>query len=121
MNLVKSNHRATLTNEHLKELIRTGFANGLFRFLVISKSQKPTVILINDALLWFNYCRSVYPKLAFFTLFLLTLETDFAARWCFRFSADDSSIEQVRPPLHYSIYLRETCQYFMTLTTSRKS
>jgi len=38
-------------------------------------------------------------KLAFFTVFVLTLQTDFAPRWCFWFSANDSSIEQVCPTL----------------------
>jgi len=31
----------------------------------------------------------------------LTLQTDFAARWCFWFSANDSSIEHSCPPLVY--------------------
>jgi len=33
------------------------------------------------------------------TVFVLTLQTDFAARWCFCFSAKNSSTEQVYPPL----------------------
>jgi len=33
----------------------------------------------------------------------LTLQTGFAARWCFWFSANDSSIEQVCPPLVYTM------------------
>jgi len=52
-------------------------------------------------LLRFNYCRSFYVKLAFFTAFVLTLQTDFAARWYFWFSANNSSNEQVCPPLVY--------------------
>jgi len=32
-------------------------------------------------------------------VFVLTLQTGFAARWCFWFSANESSIEQVCPPL----------------------
>jgi len=38
---------------------------------------------------------SFYTKLAFFTVFVWTLQVDFAARWCFWFSANDSSVEQV--------------------------
>ena len=34
-----------------------------------------------------NYCRSFYAKLAFFIVFVLKLQTDFAARLCFWFSA----------------------------------
>jgi len=33
----------------------------------------------------------------------LTLQTGFVARWCFWFSANDSSIEQVYPPLVYNM------------------
>jgi len=32
-------------------------------------------------------------------VFVLTLQTGFVARWCFWFSANESSIEQVCPPL----------------------
>jgi len=35
----------------------------------------------------------------FFTVFILTLQTDLAARWCFWISGNSSSIEQVRPIL----------------------
>jgi len=45
-----------------------------------------------------NYCTSFNVKLAFFTVFVLALQIGFAARWCFRFSANESSIEQVCPP-----------------------
>jgi len=38
-------------------------------------------------------------KLAFFTVFVLTIQTGFATRQCFCFSSNDSSIEQVCPPL----------------------
>jgi len=44
-----------------------------------------------------------YAKLAFFTVFVFTLQTDFAAHWCFQFSANNSSIEQVWPPPLYLI------------------
>ena len=37
-----------------------------------------------------------------FTVFVLTLQTHFAALWCLRFSANESSIEQVGPPLVYA-------------------
>jgi len=50
-----------------------------------------------------NYCTSLNVKLAFFTAFVLTLQIGFAARWCFWFSANDSSIEQVCPPLVYTM------------------
>jgi len=43
-------------------------------------------------------------KLALFAVFVLTLQTDFAARWFFWFSADDFFIEQVCPsPLAYAV------------------
>jgi len=32
-------------------------------------------------------------------VFVLTLQTDFATRWCFCFTAHDTSIEEVCPPL----------------------
>jgi len=75
-----SNHRATLKNEHLGELIRTS-----------STTHCPDVrgpenqIKINAD----NYCTSYNVKLAFFTVFVLTLHTDFAARWYFWFPAND--------------------------------
>jgi len=45
-------------------------------------------------------------KLAFFNELYLTLQTDFAARWCFCFSANDSSVEQVCPPLLLGMLFR---------------
>jgi len=51
-----------------------------------------------------NCCTSINVKLAFFTAFVLTLQTlGFVARWCFWFSANESSIEQVYPPLVYAM------------------
>jgi len=44
-------------------------------------------------------CRSFYIKPALFIELYLTLQTSFAAHWCFWFSANDSSIEQICPPL----------------------
>jgi len=38
-----------------------------------------------------------------FTVFVLTLQTGFVARWCFWFSANDSSIKQVCRPLVYTM------------------
>jgi len=38
-----------------------------------------------------NYCRSLNVKLAFFTVFVLTQQTGFSARWCCSFSANESS------------------------------
>jgi len=37
-----------------------------------------------------------------FLIFVLTLQTDFAAHWCVWFSANDSSIEQVCPPSYFN-------------------
>jgi len=54
---------------------------------------------INQKLNIDNYCTSINVKLAFFIIFVLTLQNGFAARWCFWFSANDSSIEKVCPPL----------------------
>jgi len=50
------------------------------------------------------WCRSFYAKLAFFNELYVTLQTDFAARWCFCFSANDSSVEQVCPSC-YNVWL----------------
>jgi len=36
-------------------------------------------------------------------VFVLTLQIGFAARWCFWFSANDSSVEQVCPYLVYTM------------------
>jgi len=47
-------------------------------------------------------------KIAFFTEFVLTLQTDFAARWCCWFSANDSSNEQFCPPLVYGFKTKNT-------------
>jgi len=44
-------------------------------------------------------CRSFYVKLTFFIELYLILQTDFMARLCFWFSANDSSIAQVCPSL----------------------
>jgi len=41
--------------------------------------------------------------LSTWNLHYLTLQTDFEARWCFRFSANDSSVEQVCPRLVYKV------------------
>jgi len=49
-------------------------------------------------LMRFNYCRSFYVKLLFFTIFVLTLQTDFTAS-CFGFNENDSTIEEVRQPV----------------------
>jgi len=90
MKFVQSNHCATLKNEHLGELIRTS-NNVLSRFSGTRKSHKNFILTI-----------TIYHfivKLAFFTVFVLTLQTGFAARRCFWFSSNDSSIEQVCPPL----------------------
>ena len=67
------------------------FNNVLSRFSGTRKSSKNLRLTIT--IHHFNV------KLAFFAVFVLTLQTGFAARWCFRFSANDSSIEQVCPPL----------------------
>jgi len=79
MKFVKSNHCATLINEHLGELIRTS-NNALSRFLGIRKSNKNLILTIT--------IHHFYVKLAFFTVFVLTLQTGFAARRCFWFSAN---------------------------------
>jgi len=50
-------------------------------------------------------CRSFYTKLAFFIELYLILQTDFMARLCFWFSANDSSTAQVFPSLVYFINL----------------
>jgi len=44
-------------------------------------------------------CRSFYVKPALFNELHFTLQTDFAARCCFWLSANDSSIEQICPPV----------------------
>jgi len=50
-------------------------------------------------LLCFHYCRSFNVKDALFTEFVMTQQTDFAARCCFWFPANDPSIDQVCPLL----------------------
>jgi len=89
MKFVESNHCVTLKNEHLEELIRTS-NNALSRFSGTRKSNKNLILTIT--------IHHSNVKLAFFTVFVLTLQTGFAARRCFWFSATDSSIEQVFPP-----------------------
>jgi len=74
MRLAKSNHRATLKNEHLGELIPTASTTYHPGFRGLEMKKK----LNTD-----NYCTSFNEKLAFFTVFVLTLQTGFAARWCF--------------------------------------
>jgi len=80
MRLVKSKHCATLKNEHLGELIRTS-NNVQSRFSGTRKSNKNLILTIT--IHHFNV------KLAFLTVFVLILQTGFAARRCFWFSAND--------------------------------
>jgi len=57
-------------------------------------------------------CRLFYVKPALFIELYLTLQTDFAARRCFWFSANDSSIEQICPPCFQDLLLghsKKTC------------
>jgi len=44
-------------------------------------------------------CRSFYVKPALSIEVYLTLQTDFSVRCCFWFSANESSVEQICPPL----------------------
>jgi len=44
-------------------------------------------------------------KLAFFNELHLSLQTNFAALWCLRFSASDSYVERVRPTLALHIFV----------------
>jgi len=74
MKFVKSNHRATLKNELLGELIRTSLITYCPGFRGLENQTKTSTD---------NYCTSFNVKLAFFTVFVLTLQTGFAARWCF--------------------------------------
>ena len=50
------------------------------------------------------WCASFYVKLACVNELYLTLQADFAACCCFWFSANDSSVKEVCPPLVYNIY-----------------
>jgi len=62
-----------------------------------------------------------HVKLAFFTVFVSTLQSGFAARWCFWYSANESSIEQVWPPLVYTMCkeaLLPTKRIFVTNASS---
>jgi len=77
MKFVKLNHRATLRNEHLGELICTALTNVLSRFSCTRKSNKNLRLT--------NYCTSINVTLTFFAIFVLTLQTGFEARWCFWF------------------------------------
>ena len=53
------------------------FNNVLSRFSGTAKLYKNLKLT--------NYCASINIKLAFFTIFVLTLQTGFATRWCFWF------------------------------------
>ena len=75
MKFVKSNHLATLKNEHLGELIGTALTTYCPEF----RGQKIKQKLNTD-----NYCTSINVKLAFFIIFVLTLQNGFVARWCIR-------------------------------------
>jgi len=77
MEFVKSNHLATLKNEHLGELICTALTNVLSRFSGTRKSNKNLRLT--------NYCILIDVTLTFFAIFVLTLQTGFEARWCFWF------------------------------------
>jgi len=68
---VKSNHRTTLKNEHLGELIRTVLTTYCPDFWGLENQKK----FSSD-----SYYTSFNVKLAFFTIFVLTLQTVFAAR-----------------------------------------
>jgi len=65
--------------------------------------------------IWF---RSFYVKLVFLIKLYLTLQTDFAVRWCFWFSANDSAVEQVCPTPVYmfkflSVYPSNSCLLYV--------
>jgi len=49
----------------------------------------------------------------------LTLQTGFAARWCFWFSANDSSIEQVCPTLVHTMCKKNVSEREALLPTKR--
>jgi len=78
MKFVKSNHRATLKHEHLRELICTALTTYCADFQGLENKIKQK--LNTD-----NYCTSINVKLAFFTIFVLALQTGFAARCFFVF------------------------------------
>jgi len=71
--------------------------------LVVLRTLEGTLVIRESARFDSNDSepKSFNVKLAFFTVFALTQLTGFAARWCFLFSANDSSIEQDCPPLVY--------------------
>jgi len=104
MKFVKTNHHATLTNEHLGDLIHTFLTTYSPDFLRLwikkPKIDKWCVCCRSfHAILAFNYFKSFHAILAFSIGFVLKLKTGVAARLCFSFSANDSSIEQVCPTL----------------------
>jgi len=51
-----------------------------------------------------------HVKLAFFTVFVLTLQTGFVARWWFWFSANESSIEHFAQPWFILCVKKHCCQ-----------
>jgi len=65
------------------------FNKVLSTFLRTTKSNK-------------NLLYIIYCKTCILYLFVLTLQTGFAARWCSWFSANNSSIEHVCPPRVYT-------------------
>ena len=91
MKFVKSNHRATLKNElgNLGKLIGTALTTYCPEFRGLKNQTKNTD----------NYCTSINVNLAFYIIFVFTLQNGFAARQCFWFSANDSSIQKVFLPL----------------------
>jgi len=46
-------------------------------------------------------------RLALFNELYLTLQTGFAVRWCFLFSANNSSVEEVCPLLPHTVISRD--------------
>jgi len=91
MKFVKPNHRATLKNEHLEELICT----ALTTYCPDCRGSENQTKLHTD-----NYCTLIKGTSC---VFVLTLQTVFSAHWCFWFSANDSSAEQVCPYLIYTV------------------
>jgi len=73
---IKLRYRATLQNKHLGELVCTALTTYCADFRGLGNQTK----LNTD-----NYCTLINVKLAFFTIFVLTLQTGFAARCFFGF------------------------------------
>jgi len=126
-----------LEKSEISSLILTSWINSwndrLFADMTLTM-HKNQVHWFGNMLLWASQftksaslpagagCKTREWIVAFFTVFVLTLQTGFAACWCFWCSANESSIEQVCLPLFYTMCkeaLLQTKRIFATNAPSK--